>query len=163
MGYLNRITLHWTGGVNTPSATDLKHYHYLIDKDGIVYNGYYKPEDNINCQDGVYAQHCGGGNTGNIGIAFCGCYVPSGVNVRDTIFPLSRVQLERGFKLCADVCKKYNIPVEQVQTHYEFGKSHPATSSHGKIDITYLHPFSYVKAEDCGSFIRNKILWYYNQ
>lgn len=163
MGCLNKITYHWTAGASIPNATDLKHYHFLIDSNGIIYNGFYSPEDNLNCNDGKYAQHCGGGNTGNIGISFCGCYVPKGVQVKDTKYPLTRIQLERGFELGAKLSKKYNIPLENIFTHYEFGKKHPKTSSYGKIDITYLHPFPLVKQDECGDFIRNKVKWYKNK
>ena len=152
-----------TGGSSTPCGVDLKHYHFIIDKYGLIYKGYYKPEDNENCNDGKYAAHTGGGNTGNIGIAFCGCYVAGNTPVCDTIYPLTRVQLERGFELAAKLSKQYNIPISNIQTHYEFGKSHPNTSSAGKIDITYLHPFGNVKPDKCGDFIRNKVLWYYNK
>lgn len=159
---LNKITIHWTAGRNIPNATDMEHYHFLIDKNGLLYKGKYEPEDNINCQDGKYAQHCGGGNTGNIGVAFCGCYVQNGVSVKDTQFPLTQVQLERGFKLCADLCKKYKIPInkDHVFTHYEFGQAHPQTSSAGKIDITYLHPIPTITKDTIGSYMRGKILWY---
>ena len=71
MASLTKITFHHTGGVYTPNQTDLNAYHFLIDGDGKVIKGKYKPEDNINCKDGVYARHCGGMNTGNIGIAIC--------------------------------------------------------------------------------------------
>lgn len=161
---LNKITIHWSAGRNIPNAEELKHYHYMIDSNGLVYKGQYAPEDNINCNDGKYAQHCGGGNTNNIGVAFCGCWVPKGIAVKNTQFPLTRVQLERGFKLCAELCKKYNIPIDKqhVFTHYEFGLAHPKTSSAGKIDITYMHPFPAENKNTCGSFIRSKIKWYYN-
>lgn len=158
-----KITLHWSGGRSTPCAEDLKHYHFLIDKDGLLYKGLYCPEDNINCNDGKYAAHCGGGNTNNIGIAFCGCYVPKGIPVKNTQFPLTRQQLERGFKLCADLCKRYNIPIDKthVFTHYEFGLKNPKTSSAGKIDITYMHPFPAETKDTCGNFIRSKVKWYF--
>lgn len=161
---LKKITYHWTAGRNIPNADEMKHYHFLIDANGLVYKGLYCPEDNINCNDGKYAQHCGGGNTGNIGIAFCGCYVPNGIPVKNTQFPLTRIQLERGFKLGADLCKKYNIKISKntVFTHYEFGVKHPNTSSAGKIDITYMHPFPAENKTTCGDFIRNKIKWYYS-
>jgi len=160
---LNKITIHWTAGRNIPNAEEMKHYHYLIDSNGLLYKGFYAPEDNLNCADGKYAQHCGGGNTNNIGVAFCGCYVPKGVNVKDTKYPLSRKQLEKGFELCADLCKKYNIPIDKthVFTHYEFGLAHPKTSSAGKIDITFMHPFPAENKNTCGDFIRSKIKWYY--
>ena len=162
---LKKITLHWTAGRNKPSSHELECYHFLIDSTGNIYRGKYSPEDNINTVDGKYAQHCGGGNTGNIGIAFCGCYVPSGVSVKNTQFPLTRVQLETGFQLCAKLCKKYNIPItkQTVFTHYEFGLLHPNTSSAGKIDITYLHPFPAENKQTCGDFMRNKIKWYFNK
>jgi N-acetyl-anhydromuramyl-L-alanine amidase AmpD len=160
---LNKITLHWTAGRNIPNAEEMKHYHYLIDANGLLYKGFYAPEDNLNCVDGKYAQHCGGGNTNNIGVAFCGCSVPKGIPVKDTAYPLTRKQLEKGFELCAQLCKKYNIPIDKahVFTHYEFGLAHPKTSSAGKIDITYMHPFPKENKNTCGDFIRNKIKWYY--
>lgn len=162
---LNKITLHWTGGRNKPSSHELECYHFLIDSDGNIYKGNYAPEDNINVSNGKYAKHCGGGNTNNIGIAFCGCYVPNGTPVKYTQFPLTRVQLEAGFQLCAKLCKKYNIPItkQTAFTHYEFGLSHPNTSSAGKIDITYMHPFPAENKQTCGNFIRSKVKWYYNK
>ena len=48
-------------------------------------------------------------------------------------------------------------------THYEFGEKHPDTTSAGKIDITYIPPYSWVDKNDAGSFIRSKIKWYRNQ
>jgi hypothetical protein len=163
MTYLNKITFHWTGGRHMPSEHEKECYHFLIDKDGVTYKGTHKPLDNVNCNDGKYAAHTGGGNTGNIGIAFCGCYVPKGVPVQKTAFPLKRIQLEAGFKLAAMACKHFNIPIdkEHVFTHYEFGLTHPDTSSAGKIDITYMHPFPEIKADKVGEFIRGKVKWYY--
>lgn len=160
---LNKITLHWTVGRNTPTLDERKCYHFLIDSSGLVYKGVYAPEDNINCNDGKYAAHTGGGNTGNIGVSFCGCYVPKGTHVKDSKYPLTRAQLERGFKLVAELAKKYNIPIDKdhIFTHYEFGLLHPKTKSAGKIDITYMHPFPEVSAKECGDFIRNKVKWYY--
>ncbi len=133
----------------------------MIDKNGKIYNGKYKPEDNENCSDSEYARHTGGGNTGAIGISFCGMY-----NFRNSNsignYPLTQIQLEAGFNLCAKLCKKYNIPItkDTVMTHYEFGKTHPKTTSYGKIDIVYLPPYSWVAKDDIGAFIRSKVRWY---
>lgn len=158
-----KITYHWTAGRNKPSPHEIECYHFLIDADGNCYKGKFAPEDNINCYDGKYAAHCGGGNTNNIGIAFCGCYVPNGIPVKNTQFPLTRKQLERGFKLGAELCKKYDIKITKntVFTHYEFGLKHPKTASAGKIDITYMHPFPTENKTTIGDFIRNKVKWYY--
>ena len=162
---MKRIIIHWTGGTNNPTNHEKECYHFLIDGKGEKHNGFLKPEDNENCNDGKYAAHTGGGNTGSIGVAVCGMYVPQGVNIKCTKYPLTKVQCERMFKLCADLCKKYNIPItpDTVMTHYEFGVKHPNTTSHHKPDITYLSPWQKVEPARIGDFIRNKIRWYKNK
>lgn len=158
---MKRVIIHWTAGTGQPNNTDYQHYHYLINKDGVVTMGKYKPEDNENCKDGKYAKHTGGGNTGSIGVAMCGMAGFKGVN-EVGLYPLTRVQCERCFKLVAELCKKYNIAISSsnVMTHYEFGKKNPNTESAGKIDIVYLPPFPNVLRSDVGDFIRNKVRWY---
>ena len=159
---MKRIIIHWTAGGYQPNNTDRQHYHFLVDARGNVYNGIYKPEDNENCQDGRYAQHTGGGNTGSIGVSMCGmCGFRSSRDVGK--YPLTKKQCESMFKFCADICKKYNIPVTNVMTHYEFGKANPKTSSAGKIDIIYLPPYPNITTDKIGDFIRNKIKWYYTK
>lgn len=159
---MNKIIIHWTAGTYQPNTTDLEHYHFLIDGEGKKHNGKYKPEDNENCNDGKYAAHTGGGNTGAIGVSMCAM---AGFNSTASCgnYPITPVQLEACFKLCAELCKKYNIPVENVWTHYEFGINHPDTTSHGKIDIIYLPPYPLVKRNEVGGFIRSKIRWYLNK
>ena len=158
---MKRIVIHWTAGANKPNATDLQHYHFLIDSEGKVYAGKYKPEDNENCNDGKYAQHTGGGNTGSIGVSMCGMAGFKNVNNVGN-YPLTRIQCEKCFSLCAELCKKYNIAItsSNVLTHFEFGKAHPKTTSFGKIDIIYLPPYPDVTRGQIGDFIRNKIRWY---
>ena len=158
---MKRVIIHWTAGANKPNATDLQHYHYVVDSEGKIYVGKYKPEDNENCTDGRYAQHTGGGNTGSVGVSMSGmCGFTSSRNLGK--YPLTKKQCESTFKLCAELCKKYNIPVTKsnVMTHYEFGKSHPNTSSAGKIDIIYLPPYPEQTTDKIGDFIRSKIRWY---
>ena len=159
---MNKIIIHWSAGAYTPNTTDLEHYHFLIDGEGKKHNGKYKPEDNENCNDGKYAAHTGGGNTCAIGVSMCAM---AGFNSAASCgnYPITPVQLEACFKLCAELCKKYNIPVENVWTHYEFGINHPDTTSHGKIDIIYLPPYPLVKRNEVGGFIRNKIRGYLNK
>lgn len=163
MACLDKITFHWTAGGWMPSAHEKECYHFLIDRDGDLHKGNHSPQDNLNCLDGNYAAHCGGGNTGNIGIAYCGCYVPKGTPVSKTRYPMTAKQVEAGFKLAAELCKYFKIPIDKdhVFTHYEFGLAHPKTASAGKIDITYMHPFPDLKANEIGDFIRNKVQWYF--
>lgn len=154
MTSLNKITIHWTAGVYTPNNTDRQHYHYLVDDKGNVFTGKYKPEDNINCKDGKYAAHTGGGNTGNIGVAICGMY--------DSRFPITRKQLEATCKLVAELSKKYGIVInsKSIITHAEFGKANPHTTSYGKIDINKLPCVAVYGIKECGDWIRNKVNWY---
>ena len=161
MSKFKRIIIHWTAGAKTPNKTDLAHYHYLVDQNGKVYTGKYKPEDNLDCSDNKYAQHTGGGNTGSIGISMCGMYgFVSSKNVGQ--YPLTKVQCEATFKLIAEVAKKYDIPItpETVLTHYEFGQKYPKTTSYGKIDIIYLPAYPTIKQSEVGNLIRSKANWY---
>ena len=117
--------------------------HFLFDKSGKEYKGKYKPEDNLNCTDGIYAKHCGGGNTGCIGVSCCGMY---GFDLQNkkTKYPLTQKQVEAMCAKVAKLCSTYGIPVTNkiVFTHYEFGQAHPNTTSATKIDFTYLLIFA---------------------
>ena len=154
MTSLSKITFHHTGGTYTPNQTDLNAYHFLIDGDGKIHKGKYKPEDNINCQDGVYARHCGGCNTGNIGIAVCAMY--------STDYPIKRKQVEAACKLAAELCEKYGIRItnKTVLTHAEVGKMLPHSTSAGKIDIINLPCMAVYGMENVGNVLRNKCQWY---
>ena len=149
------IICHWTGGVYVPNSTDKLHYHFLIDGNGKVIKGKYKPEDNLDCTNGAYAAHCGGGNTGRIGIALCGMW-------NNLDFPIKRVQLEAMCKLIAQLSKDYNIPITNstILTHSEFGQLNPNTTSFGKIDIDKLPCVALYDRKSCGNWIRNKVNWY---
>ena len=166
---MKRIIIHWTAGTYTPNNEELKHYHYLIgymsaNKSAYVKDGICKPEDNLNCYDGKYAAHTGGGNTGSIGIAICGnagfkCASNQGK------YPLQKVQFEKMYKTVAELCKKYAIVISKatVFTHYEFGKEHPETASKGKPDINFIPYEPNITPDAVGDFIRDKVMWYYER
>ena len=158
---MKRIILHWTGGTYQPNELEYEHYHYLITGDALLIKGKYEPEDNINCYDGKYAAHTGGGNTGSIGIAYCGMFEYVHQHYVGN-YPIKPAQLEFGFLKIAEIAKQYNIPIDEdhIMTHYEFGLKHPTTSSRGKIDLSYLPPYKNVSKEEAGNFIRQKIKWY---
>lgn len=136
---MRRIIIHHTAGSYTPNNVDRKAYHYLVQDDGFIQDGLYKPEDNENCKDGVYAAHTYLGNTGSIGVAAC-CNFNFKLNEPNTStkYPLTAKQFESICKLCATLCKKYNISANEIYTHYGFDAKH--NIKQGKVDITYL-PF----------------------
>jgi len=161
---IKRIILHWTAGKFYPTEYEKQFYHYLVDVQGKIHNGIYKPEDNLDCKDGRYAAHTGGGNTGSVGVALCAM---SGFRSPKQCgsYLISPIQFEACMNLCARLCQKYKLEVNEstVMTHYEFGLKNPATTSAGKTDITYLPPYPWVTKKDAGSFIRTKIRWYLNK
>lgn len=161
---LKRIIIHWTAGTGKANATDKAAYHFLVESDGKIITGKMKPEDNANCNDGKYAAHCGGGNTGSIGISMCGMHGFKANQPKTTNYPLTQIQCEACWSKVAQLCKNYGFSVtkDTVMTHYEFGKSHPNTSSARKIDITYLHIKPELKSDQIGDYIRGKVKWYLN-
>lgn len=158
---MKRIIIHWSAGVYYPTEFEKEHYHFLVDKDGNVHNGKFKPEDNEFCKVGKYAAHTGGGNTGSIGVALCAM---AGFKNKNSVgnYPILKKQFESAMEFCAKLCRKYKIDVtpQTVMTHYEFGVKNPKTTSAGKIDIIYLPPYPWVAQVEIGSFIRSKIKWY---
>lgn len=160
---MKRIIIHWTGGNYNTNTKILNSYHYVINKTGGIIPCNHRPEDNLNCNDGNYAPHTGGGNTGSIGVAMLGMYVESGKSTASTLYPLTKKQCEACFKFIAQLCKKYNIKITPgtVMTHYEFGMKNPSTTSRGKIDITYLPPYPSLDKSEIGDFIRSKVRWYF--
>lgn len=151
-----RIIVHWTAGSHKACSTDINAYHYIIEADGNVLSGKFAPENNIACKRGNYAKHTGGGNTGSIGVSLCGmCGYQSRTSVGK--YPLTKVQCETAFNLLAKLCRDYNINPQNIMTHYEFGVAHPVSTSHGKIDITYLPPYPTIQTSEVGGFIRNQV------
>jgi len=158
---MKRIIIHWTAGGYYPNASEINCYHFLIDKDGKIIKGKFKPENNRHCVLGTYAAHTGGGNTNSIGVAICAMHKFKNKNNIGQ-YPITPIQFESTMHFCAKLAQKYSIPItsETVLTHYEFGQKHPNTSSAGKIDITFIPSYPWVDKSDCGAFIRSKIKWY---
>ena len=134
---MKRIIIHHTAGTYIPNNTDKKAYHYLIDNNGKVFEGIYKPEDNENCNDGKYAAHTLKGNTGSIGVSAC-CNMRFNLATKVSPYPLTLTQFNSICKLCSELCKKYKISVDNIFTHYGFELAN--NIKQGKVDITYL-PF----------------------
>ena len=161
---MKRIILHWSAGGYTPSQVDFEHYHFLVLKNGDILKGKYTPEDNLNCNDGHYAAHTGGFNTGSIGIALCAMYGYKNPKNPGN-YPFLRVQGEAMWAYCATLLKKYGLkPLKDtVLTHYEVGKMLPNSTSAGKIDISFIPYEPLITADEAGDYIRNKVSRYYER
>ena len=162
---MKKICIHWTAGPYKRTALDERHYHFTVGADGGVAPGQFKPEANIPpLRNGYYAAHCGGGNSGCIGVALRGMagYVGPG---HVGPYPLTPTQAEAAWALVARLCREYAISVtpETVFTHYEFGRQHSASDSAGKIDITHLPFAPEIPPDAVGDYIRRKVRWYLQQ
>lgn len=155
---LKRVCLHWTAGSLSVNSVDKRHYHYIVDGQGVVHNGIHKPQSNakqLSNRD-KYAAHCAGGNSYTLGVAVCGGFKGYRLGA------YTQKSLERACELIAKVCKNEGIEVtpDTVYTHYEFGKKHPNTDSGGKIDINQIPWDTAISPNEVGNEIRRKIRWY---
>lgn len=154
-----RITLHWTAGTNTVSATDLEHYHWVIGADAVPVPGTHTPEDNLDVADGDYAAHVLNCNTANIGISLAGMRgaVESPLSVGDS--PITEAQFEAAVKKIAELAIKYGVPATKTRilTHAEI-QPNLMIQQRGKWDLTVL-PWDngIVGHEAVGDYLRARV------
>lgn len=143
-----RIVLHWTGGGYKANGVDKKAYHFIVEGDGNIVEGMYKPEDNLDTSDGKYAAHIANRNTGSIGIAVA-CR-------KDKFTQPTRKQIEAMCKLTAELCKKYGLPIAHhtISTHCELDPKR-------KIDLIDIPCIASYGKENSANELRKKVLWYY--
>jgi hypothetical protein len=157
---MKRIVWHWTAGGYTPSATDIKAYHEIIDGEGRVVKGTFPISANkgpITGED--YAKHTGRFNSDAIGIS-----VASMRGAKDRPFstgpsPMTEKQVEALVKRTAELCKEYGIEVtrENVLSHAEVHITHRVTQA-GKWDITWLPGMTSVaNAVEVGDSLRERV------
>lgn len=136
---MKRIILHWTAGAYGVIDLEREHYHFIIDRDGRVVPGKYKPEANLNVSDGNYAAHTRNCNTGSIGVA-----IDAMAGAKERPFnpgsaPITPAQLDGMAALCVDLCQTYGIPVSPttVLSHAEV-QGTLGIKQRNKWDITWL-------------------------
>ena len=156
---MKRIILHWTAGTNAVSDLDRRHYHFIIDGDGKVHEGTFRPEDNLDVRDGKYAAHTLNCNTGAIGVAVAAMAGAVERPFNAGRFPITLKQVEALARLCARLCAQYEIPVrrETILSHAEVQPT-LKIQQRGKWDITWLPGMA--KPDDpvkVGDFIRAKV------
>lgn len=135
---MNRIIIHWTGGKDRANTTDIKHYHYIINRDGTVTTGKYKPEDNLDTST-HYAAHTRGCNADSIGIALSGMYGAKEHPLDVGDYPITQEQIDTLARLAGALCLYYVIPVTNstVLTHAEV-EGRLRVKQNNKWDITWL-------------------------
>lgn len=156
---MKRVICHWTAGTYEATEFDRKFYHFLIDGNGLVVKGKYRPEDNLSVADGVYAAHTAGTNKDSIGVSICSMAGAIEKPFKAGKYPLKKSQWDVMIKLVAQLCKQYKIPVtpQTVLTHAEVQKTlgHPQKQ---KWDISRL-PFDpkTVGATAVGDLLRKSV------
>lgn len=157
---LHRIIWHWTAGGHKANSTDLRHYHYVIEGDGAVVAGRYRPEDNTDAGDGIYGAHVKDLNTGSIGLS---CAAMAGAIERPFNagrYPLTQVQVEKMLEKTLDLCAMYDIPVSPWTTlmHSEV-EPNLGVPQRAKWDLNYL-PWNEgpIPAREAGDELREMML-----
>lgn len=140
---MKRIILHWTAGGHRPNEIDTRHYHFLIDGNGLVHQGLHPVAANSRergpLKAGTYAAHTANCNTDSIGIAICAMADAQERPFRPGSAPITGDQLVALATLVARLSRDYGIPItrETVLTHAEVQPTLGITQA-GKWDITWL-------------------------
>jgi len=136
---LHRIHLHWTAGAYGVIEMERRAYNELVDRDGNVHSGVFRPEAQANYRVGHAASHTLNANTGAIGLA-----VDAMAGAVERPFdagsaPMTQAQLDALCERAAHYAMMYEIPVARtsILTHAEVQKTLGITQRF-KWDITWL-------------------------
>lgn len=136
---LHRIHLHWTAGAYGAIAMELRAYNELVDQNGDVHSGVFRPEAQANYRVGRAASHTLNANTGAIGLA-----VDAMAGAVERPFsagsaPITAVQLDALCERAAHYAALYEIPITRtsILTHAEVQKT-LGIQQRFKWDITWL-------------------------
>lgn len=148
---MKHIIVHWTAGAYAPSNLDRQHYHRMIDGFGTVYNGNFPISANVPpLERGKYAAHAAHHNSWAIGVAICAMHGAKESPFDAGRYPIRQAQVDALVELCADLCREYDISVENVKCHSELPRQA------GKWDINWLPGMS-EPDKNTGSRIRAMI------
>ncbi|MBU0644821.1 MAG: peptidoglycan recognition protein family protein [Alphaproteobacteria bacterium] len=135
---MKRIIMHWTAGWGVASNLDREHYHAIVEGDGNVVYGRFRPEDNESTAT-TYAAHTRGLNTGSIGLAMAGMVGATEKPFYRGKSPINMTQLTTFADIVAEMALTYDIPVTRrtVLTHAEVEPT-LGVWQRGKWDINWL-------------------------
>jgi hypothetical protein len=111
----------------------------MVEGDGKLVTGRFRPEANASPLGSDYAAHTRGCNSDAIGFAFCGMFGARERPFMTGDFPLRWEQVRAGCWYVRQLCERYDIPItrETVLTHAEVEKT-LGVRQRGKWDITWL-------------------------
>ena len=137
---MKRIIMHWSAGGHRASDVDRQHYHFIVQGDGSIVEGSYKPEDNLVVGNGKgYAAHTRNANTASIGVAVAAMKGAVERPFNPGPSPITDAQVAALTKLCARLCKQYGISVTRhtVLSHAEVQRT-LGIAQRGKWDIMWI-------------------------
>lgn len=131
--------MHWTAGGHHASDLDRKHYHEIVQGDGVRVTGNLLPEANESTSDGVYAAHTRALNTGSIGLAMAAMRGARERPFHPGDAPIKAGQLHAFVQMVAEYADTYSIPITRktVLTHAEVQPT-LVVWQRGKWDIAWL-------------------------
>jgi N-acetylmuramoyl-L-alanine amidase-like protein len=156
---MSRIHVHWTAGNHRANATDLRHYHILVEGDGKVVRGNPSIALNEAPARAGHAAHTLNANSGAIGVAMCGMVGAVERPFNAGRAPLTLVQWNNMVHVVAELASRYGIPVTRttVLTHAEV-QPNLGIAQRGKWDIAILaFDTSFDTPAKVGDRMRNEI------
>lgn len=137
--HMSRVVVHWTAGGPDASSVDREHYHIIVTQGLKLVKGDESIADNVSTNDGDYAAHTRGLNTGSIGVALCGM-----IDARQSPFdpgpyPIKFDQWQLAARVVAELIHFYGIPLspKTVLQHGEV-QAQLGIAQAGKWDIMVL-------------------------
>lgn len=156
-----RIILHWTAGGPTATSHDLRHYHWLCQRNGTIVNGV-SLEKNLRQLKPwhEYAAHTWRFNSWSAGFAYCGMMDAKQGGTMGP-YPIVKSQVLIGCDFIAQKMSEWDIEVTEdtVFTHWEAQEIH-GVRQRGKWDITVLPWAPNIKEDEVGPWLRSHIQKY---
>jgi len=136
---MKRIHVHWTAGGHKANSTDKKHYHIMIEGDGMPVRGNPPITANEPPLSSNYAAHTKNANSSAIGISVCAMLGARENPFYPGAYPITSAQWAALLQAVAELAVRYDIAVTPttVLTHAEVQPNLGITQN-GKWDITRL-------------------------
>ena len=156
---MKRLHMHWSAGADGVIAMESNRYHFLVGRDGKITAGV-PVSANAAPIRGNYAAHTLNANTDAIGVCMDAMAGAVERPFSAGEYPITPIQVDVFCRLCADLCKQYDIPITRstVLTHAEVQPTLKIPQRQ-KWDITWLPGMSAPRNPIVvGDILRQKII-----